>query len=667
MNFKLSALLVSAPMPLYAQSALPTAEQAALSSAPESEISTVPESGPDRAGRADENAITSAQDAFGTSVGRETIGLYTSSSVRGFSPITAGNARIEGLYFDQVWGLTGRIRRSTTIRVGISALGSPFPAPTGIVDYSFRKPGNNAALGLAAGIDSYGATFLEADASVPLVNNRLTLGLGAAGYLESYYNGTIGRYHNSAVSLRWTPSDTIEIIPFWHRSEGYDDDTGPIFIPANDALPPSVPRRRFLGPNWATYRGGAFNYGVLSKLTVDENWTLRGGLFRSGFDDQKSFSHFLVDLQADGSSNRIIIADPDSYGASTSGELRLSRQVREGDRLHTIHATLRARDRARRYDGSQVIDYGATTINTSFNEPEPEFVFSSQTRDEVRQWTGGIAYEGLWRGVGEIGFGVQRTDYQKRFAAPDLPKDNIGAKPWLYNFNVAVYVTDKLAVYGGYARGLEESGTAPNNAANRNELLPAILTNQRDAGLRYRFASGMTVIAGVFDVRKPYFSLDAANRFVLLGDIKNQGIEISLAGNITPRFNVVGGAVFARPRVTGEGVALGPVGRLPVGFAARRIELNLDWQTPWLKGLSFDFSGTHSSRVPATVNNRVFIPARPSMDIGGRYRFKIADNAASVRIAINNVTDESGYELRGAGAYDLFNGRTVSLFLGADF
>lgn len=53
--------------------------------------------------RAAENAVRQASDAFGTSIGREDIGLYDSESVRGFSPTAAGNVRIDGLYFDQVW------------------------------------------------------------------------------------------------------------------------------------------------------------------------------------------------------------------------------------------------------------------------------------------------------------------------------------------------------------------------------------------------------------------------------------------------------------------------------------------------------------------------------------------------------------------------------------
>src|ERR1041384_7411199 len=51
--------------------------------------------------RAEENAVTSAEDAFGTTIGRESIGLYSEDDVRGFSPASAGNVRIEGLFFDQ--------------------------------------------------------------------------------------------------------------------------------------------------------------------------------------------------------------------------------------------------------------------------------------------------------------------------------------------------------------------------------------------------------------------------------------------------------------------------------------------------------------------------------------------------------------------------------------
>ena len=90
--------------------------------------------------RADENAVTQAEDAFGFSVGRETIGIYNAGQARGFSPTAAGNVRIDGLYFDPVFGLQSTLVDSVSIKVGLSAQGYPFVAPSGIVDQSLRRP-----------------------------------------------------------------------------------------------------------------------------------------------------------------------------------------------------------------------------------------------------------------------------------------------------------------------------------------------------------------------------------------------------------------------------------------------------------------------------------------------------------------------------------------------
>lgn len=58
---------------------------------------TVDESTAATGARAAENAVRSAGDAFSTSVGRETIGLYNADNVRGFSATQAGYVRIDGL------------------------------------------------------------------------------------------------------------------------------------------------------------------------------------------------------------------------------------------------------------------------------------------------------------------------------------------------------------------------------------------------------------------------------------------------------------------------------------------------------------------------------------------------------------------------------------------
>ncbi|MCC2957608.1 TonB-dependent receptor [Massilia sp. IC2-477] len=617
-------------------------------------------------GRTDENAVRQAEDAFGTSVGRETIGLYNASSVRGFSPIAAGNARIDGLYFDQAWGPSARIRRSTTIRVGISAQGYPFPAPTGIVDYSLRKPGEARKLAVLAGGDSYGAAYLEADGELPLGERALSLGIGAALGTNEYPNGTDSRYRNAALSLRWRPLAALEIVPFWNRMETYDDEKAPSYLPAGPVLPPRITRRRFLGPDWADYRSTGMNVGMLATRQAGAGWTLRAGLFRSQYEDHSAFTHLLTELTPDGRGRRRLIADPPSGTMSTSGELRATKVLAEGPRLHSLHLSLRGRDRERHYDGSQAFDLGPSAMDAPVSLPKPEFRFGPQTRDRTRQTTTGVAYEGRWRDLGEIGFGLQKTDYRKALHKPGLAGATARDQPWLYNATAALPFGSGLVAFGSFTRGLEESGVAPSNAVNRNELLPAIRTTQGDLGLRYALTRDMKLVGTVFDLRKPYFNFDAANRYAQLGDVQNRGLELSLAGPLTPRLNLVAGAVLSRPRATGEGVRLGRVGQQPVGMSRRSVELNLDWRTPWLEGLSLDMSASHSGALMATVDNRVAIPARTLVSLSSRYRFRLLERPASLRVALSNLFDTYGLELRGAGAYDVINGRLVQAYLSVD-
>lgn len=302
-------------------------------------------------------------------------------------------------------------------------------------------------------------------------------------------------------------------------------------------------------------------------------------------------------------------------------------------------------------------------VGSRSSVPRPDFSFSAQTRDRVEQITAGLAYEARWKGLGELGFGISRTNYRKSLNRPGLPLAVDRTSPWLYNVTGAVWVTDRLALYAGYTRGLEESGVAPDGAANRNQPLGAILTKQRDAGLRWRFGNDVKLIAGLFDVQKPYFALDENNVFRLLGNVRHRGAELSLAGPITPRLNLVAGAVLLDPEVTGDGVRLGRLGRRPVGQTKTSLRANADWRPSALEGVSLDIGIVHTGARTATRDNKVELPSRTLVDLGARYRFKLRNAAATLRAQVTNVGDVYGLDVLSSGSYDVIPGRlgTVSL------
>lgn len=621
--------------------------------------------------RAAENAVRQVGDAFGSTIGREVIGIYNQMNVRGFSPIAAGNVRIDGLYFDPVVPPSTRISRTTTIRVGLSALGSPFPAPTGLVDFGFRRPGDEAAASVLVAADEWGTLNAEADGVLP-VSDQLSFGFGASVRKESGLDATRENSFGGTLIARWNPAPGLTLIPFASVLYQSLDDHRLTFQTAAEFLPPLLPRRQRFGPDWVNGSGLDANIGMLGDWQVAQGWLLRAGIFRSSRNRERQMTNLVRGLLPDRTGTQRVIVDPRLNFAAVSGEVRLTRQIDEGPRRHQIHLAVRGRSGDRRFGGSDILELGPVQIDTPSQVPEPAFRFGQQQLDDVKQITGGIAYEGRWLGVGEIAAGLQWSDYKKRI---DLPSANgLGAgiqatddRLLLYNITVAANITPALVVYAGTVNGLEESGVAPGNAINRNEALPAIRTRQFDAGLRWALTDQIKLVAGVFDITKPYFNLDAAGRFDVLGDVVNRGVEASIAGPLTKSLSIVAGGVWLWPRVSAPGARPGLVGERPVAAIGQRVEFSADWRPPFAPGLSFDSRIAYRSSETATVSNSVAIPARTIVDVGGRYRFNLAGKNALLRVQLSNLFDVEGFDLRGAGAYGPIPGRLAQAYITVDF
>lgn len=619
--------------------------------------------------RADDNAVTAAEDAFGATVGDESIGLYSSSRVRGFSPVTAGNVRIEGLYFDRQAWLPTRLVEGSTIHVGIAAQGYPFPAPTGIVDYRLHKVDKERVVSLAAGVDPYAAPSLEVDAKLPLVPDRFGIAAGLSYAHEEYYDGADAYYLRAAVIPRWQITETFEVMPFWALTRGRDEEVAPTIVTSGPFAPPEIERRRYFGQSWADNESDNATYGVLTKARIGDSWALAAGVFRSVNDASSSFADVYVGTQRDGLTRELVIADPEQRSASTSGEVRASRSFIKGARLHTVHGSFRAREVSSVYGGAaSALDLGLRQLGERVPVAQPSsFDFGERTRDAVDQTTFGLGYELRWRNVGEASVGLQKTQYEKRVQQPGLAEVSTEDDPWLVSATLAAHATSRLAFYAGYTRGLEESGVAPDNAANRNEALPAIRTQQMDAGLRWLLANDMKLVAGVFEVEKPYFTTNEANIYTTLGEVQHRGLELSFTGQPHRDWSVVAGAVLMEPRVTGEPVATGRIGRKPVGQTERLLRLNLEYRPPALKAVSFDIAASNYGERVASSDGGAVLPDYTLIDLGARYRMQFGDTPATLRVFAGNLTDEFYWDVYASNSFGLTDGRRYSATLFVDF
>ena len=269
--------------------------------------------------------MTSAGDAFGRTVGTEKIGIYNSDDIRGFNPIDAGNARMEGLYFDQQEKPTPRLINGSTVRVGITAQGYPFPAPTGIVDYRLRSIAKEPEVSVELEQSTNGGKALAADSTFPIFGDKL--GGFAGGILRKTVTpqDTGADVRAFGLSLDWHPFAHAEVIAFASGIDNRNETAAPIMFPAGDVLPPQIERGLYNGQDWARRNAKSRNSGVIAKLPLGQ-FRLEAGLFHSVKSTDIQFSDQFRSTQANGTvGNHVIIADADNLDKSTSGEVRLSR------------------------------------------------------------------------------------------------------------------------------------------------------------------------------------------------------------------------------------------------------------------------------------------------------------------------------------------------------
>lgn len=617
--------------------------------------------------RADDNAVRGAEDAFGTTIGNENIGLYTPNEARGFSAIDAGNARIDGLYFDQQVEPVSHLISAATIRIGISAQSYPLPAPTGIVDYALVRAGDKPVRSLLASVGPFRSYGIEADLQLPLRPDRLSLVAGGTLNSTDDGYGAASGYANVAIMPRWTPSDRFELTVFGSGSWSWAGEAQPSIFVAGDYLPPRIKRARFYGQSWADNRNVGATFGALARLDLGRT-TLRVGAFRSIFAIDENYADLFLDTQRDGTANRVMVQEQDTRFASMSGEFRLTHDFGSDRVPHRVHFVVRARDQHRRYGGAALTDLGVSRIGIPDPLPEPTVSFGPKTRDHVRQLTGALAYEGRLFDRIELSAGLQKAFYRKETIAPDtaLPVEGKDS-PWLANMAAAVRITGRLAAYGSYTQGLEEGGVAPNNAVNRNAASPALRTRQIDAGLRYAFSDNFRLVAGVFDVRKPYFNLDPARVYRRLGDFRQRGIEMSLTGSPVQGLYLVAGTLFLDPRATGEEVRAGIIGPKPVGQTSRLTIVSGEYELPWAKAFSVGATVTSVGARMASADNRLSIPARSVLDLSGRYRFKLAGAPASIVARLGNVFNNFGWRTNASAVFVPNGQRRLSVSMAADF
>lgn len=588
-----------------------------------------------------------AADAFGTRVGVESVGLYSERSVRGFSLQDAGNYRIEDAYFIRAAQPANPVVIGTTTRVGIGAVRADFPGPSGLVDYQLRRPTGGAHGWIEAGTRPNSGPFAELNADLGDEKAGLVAGLHLYPR-QRYADGGRGEYYGLGLAAfrqagRLSATGFVTQT-FWD----YQADTG--FAAAGPVLPRPVRPRVYRGQDWTVVRNRTTVAGSTVELGLDAGWRLRGSFFAAASHSARSDFNLYVLGGAGSAATLTVFTVPERDSVSLAGEAVLTREWRTGRLSHRFLAMARGRRSRADIRAGQAFAFGDVDAEAPPRFAEPALAAPPPPiRDRVEQWTAGLGYRLSVGEAIELRVDGQRSRYAKRVVGQGTTDRNVAA-PWLYSGALLIAASDAVTVYGSYNRGLEESGVAPNNAANRNAVLPPVLARQAELGFRWAPAGKLSLIGGLFRIDKPVPALTEGGVFALAGDVRHQGVELSLSGALAPRLSLIAGASLLNARLRGPLVARGLLGRVPVGRPDLTALVNMSWRVPGIEGFAVDGGVTWQGREYVDGANRLRTPGFASVNLGLRWQFDpgglpLTLRARAVNLLAANRWDATASEL----------------------
>lgn len=222
---------------------------------------------------------------------------------------------------------------------------------------------------------------------------------------------------------------------------------------------------------------------------------------------------------------------------------------------------------------------------------------------------------------------------------------------------VVFKATESISLYANYMEGLTQGETAPSTANNADTVFEPYRSKQAEAGVKYDHGTfGAT--ASVFHIEQPAYQLDEQNDFKPNGELRNQGIELSIFGEPLDGVRLLGGVMLLDSEQS-ETTAGEFDGNHGTGAPDVSANLGAEWDIKSVRGLTLTARAIHTSSQYLDAANEQEIDAWQRYDLGGRYAFKVGDSPVTLRASVENVLDKT-YWASAATSSDSAAGLTLS-------
>ncbi|MNK25247.1 Ferrichrome receptor FcuA precursor [compost metagenome] len=222
-----------------------------------------------------------------------------------------------------------------------------------------------------------------------------------------------------------------------------------------------------------------------------------------------------------------------------------------------------------------------------------------------------------------------------------------------------------VSLYGNFTSGLTRGGIAPATAVNAGQVFAPYKSKQYEAGVKVDWGKVITS-ASVFQITRPNSMTDpSTNIYSFDGEQRNRGLELSAFGEAMPGLRMMASATFYDATLTRTTGGVND-GNEANGVPKNTFNLGVDWDTPWVRGLSLNARVIHTSSMYFNAANTLTLPSWTRYDIGARYSTEILGRAVVFRANVENLFNKD-YWLASGSYATVAAPRTVLLSAQIDF
>lgn len=188
---------------------------------------------------------------------------------------------------------------------------------------------------------------------------------------------------------------------------------------------------------------------------------------------------------------------------------------------------------------------------------------------------------------------------------------------------------------------------------NAGEIFPPTKTTQYEIGGKLSLGRiNGSLALFTLDRPRPSARADGTPGSVVYGVFaqqRNRGIEFSMEGEIVDGLRLIGGAsvIDAKLRRTQDGLNQG--NKAP-GVPDYLINANVEWDLPFVTGLTLTGRVVHTGEQAANDANTLELPSWTRVDLGARFVTVVADKPLTLRFNVDNVANKRYW----ASSFDTF-------------